>query len=227
MEAVTQHSSEQAVPLIYQGRKTSRAGSEQRRRSILEAALRIVVRDGVRGVRHRAVAREAEVPLSATTYYFKDINDLITDTFTLFVEQGAEHYYFPWQEVFTQPTGDSSQIQARLAMLVMDYLHRQLQDNRQYLLAEQAFRLECLRNPNLQPMSGCHTSRLQSDLQELCVHLGSQAPKLDSEVIAQVILTAEYESLLKNQLDETAIRSFVTRSLQHLLTGIERPPLTQ
>ncbi|WP_373691576.1 TetR/AcrR family transcriptional regulator, partial [Endozoicomonas sp. SESOKO2] len=55
--------------LKYQGRKTSRANSEQRRRTILEAALRIVVRDGVRGVRHRAVAKEAQVPLSATTYY--------------------------------------------------------------------------------------------------------------------------------------------------------------
>ena len=67
----------------YRGRKASRARSEQRRKAILEAALRIVVNDGVRGVRHRAVAKEAEVPLSATTYYFKDISDLIADTFTL------------------------------------------------------------------------------------------------------------------------------------------------
>ena len=40
----------------YQGRKASRHGSEQRRQLILDAAMRIVVRDGVRGVRHRAVA---------------------------------------------------------------------------------------------------------------------------------------------------------------------------
>ena len=60
----------------YQGRKTSRVGSEQRRRLILEAALRIVIREGVRGIRHRAVAKEADVPLAATTYYFKDIQEL-------------------------------------------------------------------------------------------------------------------------------------------------------
>ena len=70
----------------YNGRKTSPIDSERRRKAILEAALRIVVKEGVRGVRHRAVAKEAEVPLSATTYYFKDISDLIADTFVLFAE---------------------------------------------------------------------------------------------------------------------------------------------
>jgi AcrR family transcriptional regulator len=54
--------------------------------------MRIVVRDGVRAVRHRAVAAEAGVPLSATTYYFKDIDDLLTDTFAQYVERSAA----PW-----------------------------------------------------------------------------------------------------------------------------------
>ena len=63
-----------AESVQYQGRKASRRGSEQRRQDILDAAMRIVVRDGVRAVRHRAVAAEAGVPLSATTYYFKDFD---------------------------------------------------------------------------------------------------------------------------------------------------------
>ncbi|MFT6450425.1 MAG: DNA-binding transcriptional regulator YbjK, partial [Oleispira sp.] len=79
--------SKESNAVQYKGRKTSRVGSEQRRRLILEAALRIVIREGVRGVRHRAVAKEANVPLAATTYYFKDIQELINDTFTLYAEQ--------------------------------------------------------------------------------------------------------------------------------------------
>ena len=51
-----------AESVQYQGRKASRQGSEQRRQDILDAAMRIVVRDGVRAVRHRAVAAEAGVP---------------------------------------------------------------------------------------------------------------------------------------------------------------------
>ena len=74
----------------YQGRKTRRTGSEQRRQAILEASLNIIVRDGIRAVRHRSVAREAGVPLSATTYYFKDLSDLIADTFALFAERAIK-----------------------------------------------------------------------------------------------------------------------------------------
>src|SRR5690554_5750724 len=81
----------------YQGRQARREGSEQRRRSILEAALRIIVREGIRNVRHRAVAREADVPLSATTYYFKDISDLISDTFRLFAERAMEEVIEPFR----------------------------------------------------------------------------------------------------------------------------------
>ena len=88
-----------AESVQYQGRKASRQGSEQRRQAILDAAMRIVVREGVRAVRavrHRAVAAEAQVPLSATTYYFKDIDDLITDTFAQFVERSAAQMAAFW-----------------------------------------------------------------------------------------------------------------------------------
>src|SRR3546814_3178004 len=86
-----------AESVQYQGRKASRQGSEQRRQEILDAAMRIVVRDGVRAVRHRAVAAEAGVPLSATTYYFKDIDDLLTDTFAQYVERSAAFMAKLWK----------------------------------------------------------------------------------------------------------------------------------
>lgn len=71
-DSAAQAASAVAESVRYQGRKASRQGSEQRRQAILDAAMRLIVRDGVRAVRHRAVAAEAQVPLSATTYYFKD-----------------------------------------------------------------------------------------------------------------------------------------------------------
>lgn len=58
--------------------------------------MRIVVRDGVRAVRHRAVAAEASVPLSATTYYFKDMDDLLTDAFAQYVERSAAYMAKLW-----------------------------------------------------------------------------------------------------------------------------------
>ena len=45
--------------------------------AILEAALRVIAERGVEAVTHRAVADAAGVPLSATTYYFESLDELL------------------------------------------------------------------------------------------------------------------------------------------------------
>ncbi|WP_281646026.1 TetR family transcriptional regulator [Parendozoicomonas sp. Alg238-R29] len=238
MEA-TKEASEKAPSLKYQGRKTSRAGSEQRRRAILEAALRIVVREGVRGVRHRAVAKEADVPLSATTYYFKDISDLITDTFTLFVEVGVEKYRFFWSESEETLVGALRQLRdmsekrpviiAGILDLVVEYLRTQLLEHRDYLLAEQAFRLECLRNDNLKAIASKHSEYLHADLRKMFSEAGSKAPDVDSALMTELIFAAEYQGLMKpvGEFDEASIRGFIGRGLQHMLHGVFEEPIRQ
>ncbi|GAA0226100.1 TetR family transcriptional regulator [Saccharothrix mutabilis subsp. mutabilis] len=54
-----------------------RARGERRRRAILAATLRVIEREGVSGVSHRSVAREAEVPVSSTVYYYSTLDDLL------------------------------------------------------------------------------------------------------------------------------------------------------
>ncbi len=215
--------------LKYQGRKTSRANSEQRRRTILEAALRIVVRDGVRGVRHRAVAREAEVPLSATTYYFKDINDLITDTFTLFVEMGAEKFKAFWQEsenrlqealsVLDGSDYSKSAFATKMTDLAVDYVVTQLRDHRDYLVAERAFQLECLRNENLRPVAFQHQSYLISSLETLFKKVGSSESKSDAKLFMAVMVEVEYEGLVQGEgaINLVPIRQRLKRQIEHMM----------
>lgn len=59
-----------------------RARGERRREEIIAATLRVVERDGVAGVTHRAVAREADVPASSAVYYFKTMDDLLVAALT-------------------------------------------------------------------------------------------------------------------------------------------------
>ena len=217
--------------LKYQGRKTSRVNSEQRRRTILEAALRIVVRDGVRGVRHRAVAREAEVPLSATTYYFKDISDLITDTFTLFVEMGAEKFKTYWEESDIRlkeavETGSQSGISKsefadRLAELAIEYVLIQLREHSADLVAERAFQLECLRNENLRPIAFSHQTFFLDSVETFFVRVGSSDPKVDARLFAAIIMEAEYEGLiLKDSPEgEAMIRRMLKRQMFLMIHG--------
>ena len=193
--------------------------------------MRIVVRDGVRGVRHRAVAKEAEVPLSATTYYFKDISDLITDTFTLFVEMGAEKFRAYWEmsdirlkavvETRDQPGVSKEGFASRLASLAVEYVLIQLRDHRSDLIAERAFQLECLRNENLRPIAFSHQTFFLDSVESFFVKVGSTEPKTDARLFAAIIHQVEYEGLVQqNALDDVnMIRKMLKRQMTLMIKG--------
>ncbi|GAA1535259.1 TetR family transcriptional regulator [Actinomadura kijaniata] len=66
-----------------------RVRGERSRRELIEATVRVVARDGVAGVSHRAVAREAGQPPTAAAYHFRSIDDLLTAALTRCMEQDA------------------------------------------------------------------------------------------------------------------------------------------
>ncbi|HAG97001.1 MAG: TetR family transcriptional regulator [Pseudomonadales bacterium] len=214
----------------YRGRKASRARSEQRRKAILEAALRIVVNDGVRGVRHRAVAKEAEVPLSATTYYFKDISDLIADTFTLFAENAMNDVVQPiYQHVgefIEQHKADvgaspevTNQLLQNLSQMIVSYMKLELTDKRDHMIAEQAFKHECLRDARLRSIAQTYFDHLLEEMVELCKVIGVEDPEIAGELLMGTIFRIEHEALMipVAQFDEDKACRMIRRQLSAFL----------
>jgi DNA-binding transcriptional regulator YbjK len=64
-----------------------RGRGDARRRTILDAALRVISRAGVGATTHRAVAADAGVPLGTVSYHFGSIDDLLESALRWFVEQ--------------------------------------------------------------------------------------------------------------------------------------------
>ncbi|MGE8150817.1 TetR/AcrR family transcriptional regulator [Pseudomonas vancouverensis] len=221
-----------AESVQYQGRKASRQGSEQRRQDILDAAMRIVVRDGVRAVRHRAVAAEAQVPLSATTYYFKDIDDLLTDTFAQYVERSAAYMGKLWEnnqgllhEMVDSGDGSPqarSKLADEIARLMADYVQRQLLNRREHLMAEQAFRQEALLNPRLAKLVRSHQQILLQGTCQLFQVLGSREPQQDAKVLTAIIGRMEYQGLLNvgEPLAEEEMLGILTRYMHLVLASV-------
>lgn len=210
----------------YKGRKTSRAGSENRRLLILEAALRIVVREGVRGVRHRAVAKEADVPLAATTYYFKDIQELINDTFTLYAEkalkvvnQFAVRLSDPSKndnkESFAQLLANADNMVELIADYMTQYVTAQITEHRDALVAEQAFRYEAILNPHLRALGSAHKEALMQKLIEILLMVKSPNPEADANIVISILHRIEYEGLLvePEAIDTAGIRDTFVRQL--------------
>jgi DNA-binding transcriptional regulator YbjK len=82
--------SEVNIGSVGAGERTRQARGERRHDAILEAALRVIAERGVSAVTHRAVAAEAAVPLSSTTYYFESLDELLEEALLLFVNREAE-----------------------------------------------------------------------------------------------------------------------------------------
>lgn len=80
--------SERAATAAPEARSPRRADKRAvRRATILAATIRILSRDGLAAVTHRAVAREADVPLAATTYYFSSKDELVTEALAILVDE--------------------------------------------------------------------------------------------------------------------------------------------
>ena len=226
-DSAAQAASAVAESVRYQGRKASRQGSEQRRQAILDAAMRLIVRDGVRAVRHRAVAAEAQVPLSATTYYFKDI----TDPFALFVERNAEALSAFWSSVegdlqemaavLADDPGARGSLVERIVELAVQYVQVQLTERREHLLAEQAFRQEALLNPRLRELADAHQRILSLGAVHFFQVLGSGQPEQDAKVLTSIILQMEYQGLVDGveQLAVDEMRAILRRYL-NLVMGL-------
>lgn len=63
--------------------KIRRSKGERTKHLILESAIAILAKHGIKGATHRAIASHAKIQLSLTTYYFKDIQELVQQAFAL------------------------------------------------------------------------------------------------------------------------------------------------
>jgi TetR/AcrR family transcriptional regulator, regulator of biofilm formation and stress response len=88
-----------------------------RRQAIVEAAGRLIARDGLGELTHRRVAAEANVPVGSTTYYFSDLDELrgaaLADAATT-----TAGYLERWRRVLDE----NADLPATLARLATEYL---------------------------------------------------------------------------------------------------------
>jgi TetR/AcrR family transcriptional regulator, regulator of biofilm formation and stress response len=208
----------------FRGRRAKQVESQERRRAILEATLRLIVREGMRGVRHRAIAQEAGVPLAATTYYFKDLSDLIADAFNLYAEDTLrdsrtleESSLAALEQVAGNDLGTPA-MRAQLARTLGRHLAahiREQVERRDERILEHAFSNEALRNEKLAATSRIPRARMLGAIAGFLTRCGSEDPEADAQIIFGFILSLEYQ-LLIGVVDEKLVTRTVTRLAQHI-----------
>lgn len=113
-----------------------------RRERILAATERILLAHGIAGLSHRAVAREADVPLGSTTYYFATLDDLL-DAATRELSERYARWLRTWGEELGEVTP------AQLVEAVADLVQDQLANAREELALSYELLAAAMRRPEL------------------------------------------------------------------------------
>lgn len=222
------------VPLTYVGRQSSRSDGQARRKEILEATLRLIVREGIRGVRHRAVAAEAGVPLASTTYYFKDIKDLISDALTFFAEKTLwmnktlEEQSFALLSKMAEVSQNltKAEIQTLVTEQLRDFICKHIQEQLVHSddrILEHAFHEEALRNPQLAAAIILLEETQLKSIRAFFIAFGSRTPNEDAHQILAIIRLLEYQFLLRGNVDNTELKTIVHTTVSHIIQAIKNP----
>jgi len=115
-----------------------RAKGERARLALLEATLAIIEREGIAGVTHRNVTREAGLPATSAAYHFATINDLLEQAL-LWADQEAA-------EALARCESDPDPIAAFARWFVADFANE-----RSRVIAEYELFLYAARHPAMQP----------------------------------------------------------------------------
>lgn len=109
----------------------------------MAAALRVIEREGVAGITHRAVAREAGVPAATIGYHFASLDDLVVETLVWSAESMAVEVRDMIESSRIKGSGPAGAVAAMLAQA--------LGPRRGRTMAEYELHLLAARRPELRP----------------------------------------------------------------------------
>jgi DNA-binding transcriptional regulator YbjK len=200
------------------------ARGDERRLHILRAAWQVIINDGIRGVRHRAVAEVAEVPLASTTYYFKDIQSLIDESMQLFAEETFQRFTEPfWAQAESKfaslKAAKNRQIlEQGFIDLGVDYIQGRLADHRDQLVLEYAFWHAAVNNIALRDAVGQLLRRSVALMKPWFEALELTDPEQASRCMLATVRRIEYEGLIAGAMTQRPdwIREALTYQLKAL-----------
>lgn len=190
-----------------------RARGAARRRVIVEAALTLLGRGGSGAVTHRSVAAEADVPLAATTYYFRTKDEIVLDAFALAMTEDVAALGAIEPLVGDQPPTLQQAAAWLGSILLLDF-----DEDRDARLVLYELELEAARRPELAPMSRAWTDAYVRVVAPALERLGSRDSDRDAWIVVTALEGMKLELLASGERDpETVLLPAIERLLGALV----------
>ena len=153
------------------------------RAAIIEATIRLIGREGVDGVTHRAVAREAGVSLSSTTYHYGSRDEIVSEALRHVADQEIERIARDAEAL----AGGHADVPS-IARALTTWLAEQVRgDELVRVRAGYHLQLEAARRPELRAIHVAWGQAVQGLAGRVLRAAGSPRPHTDASILSSAI----------------------------------------
>jgi AcrR family transcriptional regulator len=200
-----------------------RSKGELTREKILIAAIEVLALNGIKGTTHRAIASHAQLQLSLTTYYFKDIQELIHQAFKLNSDRILSRADTILEAAFTTITSIEKKelrktvvkevLCQKLAEMTAEHLIDNIKHQAISLAVEQLMLTEIQVTPELRLLVQEHELAQLVPYEQLCSFFNKVSPELDAKIMYTVFSQLQYSQLTKQVSIDVNLISQTTRRI--------------
>jgi len=173
---------------------------------ILFSAIAVLAKNGIKGTTHRAIATQADIQLSLTTYYFKDIDELIQQAFELnssylrkrtsTILDKAFSYLEEIKESDLHKTSVKHKLCDQLVNMTTQYLLENIKKEAMFLSVEQLMFTTVQVSPQLKKLAYEHEQSQLKPFELLCCHFNNVDPDIDAQMMRNIFSQLQYSQLL-------------------------------
>ena len=209
-----------------------RSKGELTREKILIAAIEVLATHGIKGTTHRAIANQAEIQLSLTTYYFKDIQELVQQAFVLnsaficarteTILQKAFSSFEGIDKASLRKASVKAELCEQLSELTAQYLFDDINKQTTSLAVEQLMYTALQVSPELKKLAHEHEEFQLKPFTQLAAYFNKKDPDIDAKMMSSMFSQLQYSQLpLKRSERSIEPIQQVTRKLLGWIMGVK------
>lgn len=188
---------------------------ERTKRIILASAIVILSKHGTKGATHRAIASHASIQLSLTTYYFKDIQELIYQAFELNSHELIAQVDSRWQPILTllrqynksqlKRVSLRTQLRDQLTALITTLIIDNSVLFSKQLIVEQQLFCDVNVTAKLQAITYLHRQAILKPMITLCSFFTDDNPEANTEILFSLFKQQEYGLISAHSHEKVAV----------------------
>lgn len=185
----------------------------RKRSALLDAAFRIIVRDGPGAVTMRSVVAEASASHGAVNYYFGSTQALIREALKKVARQSIEKLFQTWKTVDAEACDPST-----LARIISHHsFHEMIEDRKRGIIIYE-LHLAAARDPSLRPIIQAWGRGYTRIVRGTLERLGSSDPSADAALLVNLIngIVISQLALPRKDFADSILRQAVEQFLRNM-----------